>query len=469
MKKIYALLSGAFCASTLFAQSVLYTNSFDSPGSFTLDEPSSFNNWVVNNVYQGGLNFLSSTMIPNVPAQPASFTNPNQNYLHPVSPLALNISFQPILNSNYMAGGGFSNMKAVMNTSVDATNFTNITFSFWRVGGLNGMKVIYSINGGQTWQDAGLNFQGSPAEWTEETIVISALDGQSNVRIGFEMMEAELADPAPNPYHSIDELKITGTPLPSGEISTSVSIPGAAVCTGESVSAGFAVSNGTINAGNQFTLELSDASGSFTSPTIIGTLSSTATSGNITGVIPAGLSGTGFRLRVSSSNSLIIGSDNGTNFAVVESPALPVITFNSTSGQLEVTTSATSYSWFFFGTEIPNSQNQPSISPTSNGGYTVVAINGNCETTSTIFVVNFVGLETEVLSEIQIFPNPFEGRLSISDPSRFSEVYVTDLSGKIVFQQNDVPVELNLESLSSGTYFLHLNGDAMKVYKVLKR
>jgi hypothetical protein len=63
---------------------------------------------------------------------------------------------------------------------------------------------------------------------------------------------------------------------------------------------------GTFNAGNVFTAELSDVNGSFASPTVLGSVISTA-SGTITCVFPAGLSGNGFQLRVNSSDPLEIG------------------------------------------------------------------------------------------------------------------------------------------------------------------
>lgn len=465
MKSIFTSLCVLFSANFIFGQTVLYTNSFDSPGGFTLDAGSGSNNWVVNNVYQGDLNFLSGTTIPNVPSQPASFTNPNQNYLHPSSPLALNMMFQPILNANYLAGG-FSNVKAYMSTSIDASDYTDVTFSFWRAGGLNGMKVIYSIDGGQTWSDAGLTFQGSPTTWTEETIVINALDGQSNVRIGFEMMEAQLADPAPNPYHSIDELKITGTPVPTGEISINLSIPITGYCSGQTVTATYNVVSGTINAGNTFTLQLSDATGDFTNATVIGSVSSSQNTGTINGVLPAGLTGSNFRMRVLSSDAAITGNDNGSDFSIAASPEAPVITFNSTTGQLEVTTSAPSFEWFFFGSAVPNSLNQTSITPLMNGGYTVVATNGNCETTSDIFTVNFVGIENETLPQIHVFPNPFSGVLNIQmENNAVNQVVITDLSGKIVFTGIDINTTLELGHLNAGIYFVQVANQTFKVLK----
>ncbi|MCB9034153.1 MAG: lamin tail domain-containing protein [Chitinophagales bacterium] len=62
---------------------------------------------------------------------------------------------------------------------------------------------------------------------------------------------------------------------------------------------------GTYNAGNIFTAQLSDASGSFTSPINLGTLSlsGTSVSGTINGIIPAGTtSGTEYKIRVVASN-----------------------------------------------------------------------------------------------------------------------------------------------------------------------
>jgi hypothetical protein len=474
MKKIYSTLFAAFCASlcatAINAQTVLYTNNFDNASSFSLATGSS-NTWVINNVYQGGALF-SGTLIPTVPSQPASFSNPNQNYLHPTSPLAFGQNLQTITNANYVIGAGSGNLRAVMNTSIDASEYTDITISFWRVGGLNGMKVIFSTDGGQTWQDAGLNFQGSPTTWTQETITVSALSGQSNIRVGFEMMEGQLSDPAPNPYHSIDELSITGVPdvpTPSGEISINLSVPISGYCSGQSVSATYNVVTGNINSGNIYSLELSDATGNFDNAVVIGTSSSVNTTGTVNGVLPNDLTGSNFRMRITSSNEAIIGNDNGTNFTIAASPATPVITLNSATGQLEVTTNATSFQWYFFGEPIPNSQNQTSITPLMNGGYTVIATNGNCERSSEIFTVNFVGIDEEILSMIRVYPNPFSSLLHLEyDGELNSGISVLDVSGKVVFQSKEMLQTINLEKLNSGMYFIQfhgLNGQTIRVIK----
>jgi photosystem II stability/assembly factor-like uncharacterized protein len=86
------------------------------------------------------------------------------------------------------------------------------------------------------------------------------------------------------------------------------------VCQAGDVSISYTAS-GTFNAGNIFTAQLSNGSGSFSSPTTIGTLSSTA-SGVIACTIPSSANGTGYRIRVISDNPAVTGSDNGTNLVI---------------------------------------------------------------------------------------------------------------------------------------------------------
>lgn len=95
-----------------------------------------------------------------------------------------------------------------------------------------------------------------------------------------------------------------------------VAAPGTAQITVDAIPTGILCANvqmelpytasGTYNAGNTFTAELSDVNGSFATPTVLGSVVSTA-SGTITCTFPAGLSGNGFQLRVNSSDPLEMG------------------------------------------------------------------------------------------------------------------------------------------------------------------
>jgi gliding motility-associated-like protein len=88
---------------------------------------------------------------------------------------------------------------------------------------------------------------------------------------------------------------------------------------------------GTINAGNVYTVQLSDAAGSFASPVAVGTLNSTSLTGTIPSVIPCNaLPGTGYRLRVLSSNQAFTGTDNGVNLTI--GTGMPSVSINANPG-----------------------------------------------------------------------------------------------------------------------------------------
>lgn len=77
--------------------------------------------------------------------------------------------------------------------------------------------------------------------------------------------------------------------------------------------------SGTYNAGNVFSVQLSDATGSFSFPIVLGnlSLSGTAVSGTIPSTILAGITtGTGYRIRVVSSDPVTTGTDNGVNITI---------------------------------------------------------------------------------------------------------------------------------------------------------
>jgi len=122
-----------------------------------------------------------------------------------------------------------------------------------------------------------------------------------------------------------------------------------------SVSVPFTTSS-AFTAGNVFTAQLSDATGSFTAATNIGTLTGT-TSGTISATIPSTTpAGTGYRIRVIGSNPAITGSDNGTNLIVdqfhnsVTPGATQNIAFNTNGTVLTVNPSQTSTNTWLYST-----------------------------------------------------------------------------------------------------------------------
>lgn len=124
-----------------------------------------------------------------------------------------------------------------------------------------------------------------------------------------------------NPSNSINDVK---EEVLVNEITCSVS--STSFCSGTTATVTFTAS-GVYNSGNVFTAQLSNATGSFTSPVNLGSLTA-ITSGTISGVIPNNTSaGTGYRIRVIASNPSTIGTDNGVNITVNQLPN-PILSGN---------------------------------------------------------------------------------------------------------------------------------------------
>lgn len=111
-------------------------------------------------------------------------------------------------------------------------------------------------------------------------------------------------------------------------------------CTAPTTDAGSVAftSSGTFGGTNIYSVQLSDAAGSFLSPTVIGTLASTANSGSINFTIPAATpTGSGYLMRVVSDNPLSIGSNSAaftitqTTPCVVQTPTTPGLIINEWS------------------------------------------------------------------------------------------------------------------------------------------
>lgn len=97
---------------------------------------------------------------------------------------------------------------------------------------------------------------------------------------------------------------------------TTGTISGSSFCACGTVNVPF-TSIGVFTAGNIYTAELSDASGSFASPVIIGTLVSTSNFDSVSCVIPCGTtSGAGYLFRVTSSTPVFTGTDNGLGISI---------------------------------------------------------------------------------------------------------------------------------------------------------
>ena len=194
---------------------------------------------------------------------------------------------------------------------------------------------------------------------------------------------AELLDNITSP--EIDEIN---TPL-GGNVIITQPIPMGNYCRSSTVVVNFNT-EGTFPAPNNFIAQLSNAVGDFTTPVNIGSLnlSGTNVSGSIFAVLPGAFtSGTGYRIRVISTNPSTIGTDNGSDITLqlLIAPPIPSVNVNgplqfcfaSASTFLTSSTSVNNL-WFPGGVN-----NQPFLGVVSSGNYyTQVTGSNGCVTSS---------------------------------------------------------------------------------------
>lgn len=348
MRKLLLSLAGMVAISgTSFSQTSLFLEEFEGgAGAFTLNTATQGgqvglagdNAWVVNNSYTGGSGTSScfglSFTIGNTPSQPGGVANgPNSNYLHILSDDATN---NGISNANYAAADGSicffaESYFAEMTNDISTVGYTNVTLDFWWtcLGSANEAygQVFYSVDGGSTWTQvvSPISQYVGSSSWANQTISNPAWDNQATLRFGFRYNNG-VASGGGDPSFSIDDVEIFGTSGGGGSnaITTGTSLTPSSWCEGAAttINVDF-TSTGTFNGGNVYTAQLSDASGSFASPTAIGTLSSTANSGTITAIVPGATpAGTGYRIRVVSDNPATVGSDNGSDLVINANPTV---------------------------------------------------------------------------------------------------------------------------------------------------
>ncbi|QHJ05853.1 T9SS type A sorting domain-containing protein [Hymenobacter busanensis] len=159
-----------------------------------------------------------------------------------------------------------------------------------------------------------------------------------------------------------NEAVITVTPPPSGTINTPT-FPSGTLCatTATSVDVTFTAS-GTFNAGNIFTVQLSNASGSFATPVSTVSVSNTSTTAQtLTLPIPAGTpTGSGYKVRVISSDPVTTSSGTSASLSIVSNPTVTLtgnttqtilVNTNGTVLGTTETPTATSRKWQFSTTQ----------------------------------------------------------------------------------------------------------------------
>ncbi len=114
------------------------------------------------------------------------------------------------------------------------------------------------------------------------------------------------------------------------------------------------------------------------------------------------------------------------------------------------------------------------VSPTVSTNYTVNGTYYSCVGTTSLnqIVSTCTGVKEYGDHKIvEVWPNPFQEKLTVNTDYNTTEVQLIDLNGRIVFKEaiKDVErLEINTESISSGVYILRVVGPQVRTAKVIK-
>lgn len=452
------LLGGILSAFSSFSQTTIYENNFNTGAAtgWTLNTGTGDNNWIVNSDYDGG------GLTTDTPNQPGAITGgPNSAYLHIHNDFVC--SLISVCNASFDTGSS-SNQSAespVINTSA----YSGVTASFYYLcAGQSGTSygvIEYSTNGGTSWTQSGAQISGVTT-WTAGSISDAALSGAASLKIRFRWVNGSAGiDPA----FAIDEFKVQGNPGSSVNVTTGT-LAQTSFCSGTAV-------NLTVNfnatgsplAGNVYTAELSDATGSFASPTAIGTLNSTATGAlSISATIPGSTPvGAAYRIRVNASNPAATGTDNGSNISINQTPTIainasPANGIICAGSSINLSASgANTYVWTPNTALNSSTTANVTANPSISIQYTVVGTETNGCTNAQSFTVTVndcAGIEENDIA-FAVYPNPFNESVKVESINNESilSVELRDLSGKKVsidWNNN----EIKTTELSKGMYIL---------------
>ena len=164
-------------------------------------------------------------------------------------------------------------------------------------------------------------------------------------------------------------------------------------CKGDSVTIQIGVTQ-SFAANNVFTVQLSDAAGSFASPATLGSITSQGPASLKVQVPSSPANGSGYRIRIAASNPAKTSYDNGIDISIYNYPAKPVAGSNGPlclPAALNLTSTSSALTWSWTG---PNSftasvQNPSIANPTlaAAGDYVVTAENPGCIAKDTVTVV----------------------------------------------------------------------------------
>lgn len=305
---------------------IIFTEDFTTPGAWILNtaigpEGSDPNYFVIDD-YEGG-----------VPPPACGVTSNGNNTLHITSVM------NPTGGAIYDVGGQCGVLSCPLTNRMaispvfSCVQYSPVLVNFDYMEGGQGLADNATIwyNEGPGWvflQDLPKTTvcANQKGQWTHRIVSIPTLLGVNpQVKIAFMWVNND-DGVGTNPSFAVDNIVISV--IPPAPLNITPSSYALCTCLADSV---IFQSNIALNTGNVFTVQLSDANGSFTSPTNIGSLNTTANSGSIPVTYPCNLpNGTGYKLKVVSSSP--VAESNPTGNLSINQTVTPSIQISATSG-----------------------------------------------------------------------------------------------------------------------------------------
>ncbi|WNM20364.1 HYR domain-containing protein [Flavobacterium capsici] len=258
--------------------------------------PGTFTNWSWSP--STGLNTTTGTNVVSTLTTPITYTATGSG---PCGSVELTISVNPVVSPTVGNAGPMSGPSSIL------LGQNNINFSISPVA--NATNYTWTLPPGAVVTNGAntnsITFNASNISWCGDIVVVPSNDCSTGA--------------------SSSKFTCLGNQLTCGPINTSL-------CEGQTFNVNY-TSGGIFNPGNIFTAQLSNASGDFSTPTNIGSINSTSLNGTISVTIPMGTPyGTGYRVRIVSSNLVGVGGTNGSDITInnLVTPSVSLTTTSST-------------------------------------------------------------------------------------------------------------------------------------------
>lgn len=257
------------------------------------------------------------------------------------------------------------------------------------------------------------------------------------------------------------------------------------LCVEDSIKVQYDISGG-FNTGNVFTLQLSDANGSFSNPTVLSTISSTI-GGTFNAILPSNiLPGTGYLVRVISSTP---SKTSASHPIVVQQPLTPTVSLSVSptgtlwSGQQATFTAIATntgntpvYVWTINSQLVPGVNLPSYITDSLNDNDTVCVwayTDYKCASEPVVKDCIVININSSVmamsLNNLRMYPNPNNGSFTLKGKINNTEkvqLQILNAVGQVVYTNEanttngKLQQDINLGSIANGIYLLRIQAGA---------